>query len=143
MLAARRAGERPHYNVVLAVLTFAGIAYALQQTMVLPALPALQRDLHTTTTWATWIFTGFLLSSAVLTPMLGKLGDQHGKERLLATSLTVFLAGCIGAALAWNIWSLIAFRIVQGAGGAVFPLSFAIINDEFPREKSGAAIGAI
>jgi EmrB/QacA subfamily drug resistance transporter len=134
---------RQHHNVTLAALVLAGTAYALQQTMVLPALPALQRDLHTTTTWATWIFTGFLLSSAVLTPMLGKLGDQHGKERLLAISLTVFLAGCIGAALAWNIWSLIAFRIVQGAGGAVFPLSFAIINDEFPREKSGAAIGAI
>jgi EmrB/QacA subfamily drug resistance transporter len=111
--------------------------------MVLPALPHLQRDLHTTTTWSTWIFTGFLLSSAVLTPLIGKLGDQHGKGRLLAISLAIFLAGCIGAAAAWNIWSLIAFRIVQGAGGAVFPLSFAIVNDEFPRERSGVAIGAI
>jgi EmrB/QacA subfamily drug resistance transporter len=111
--------------------------------MVLPALPHLQRDLHTTTTWSTWIFTGFLLSSAVLTPLIGKLGDQHGKHRLLAISLAIFLAGCIGAAAAWNIWSLIAFRIVQGAGGAVFPLSFAIVNDEFPRERSGVAIGAI
>lgn len=111
--------------------------------MVLPALPSLQRDLHTSTTWATWIFTGFLLSSAVLTPLLGKLGDQHGKERLLAISLVVFLLGCIGAACAWDIWSLIAFRVVQGAGGAVFPLSFAIVNDEFPPEKAAGAIGAI
>src|ERR671938_707946 len=117
-----------HENVTLAALALAGLAYGLQQTMVLPALPSLQRDLHTTTTWSTWIFTGFLLSSSVLTPLLGKLGDQHGKERLLAVSLVVFLVGCVGSSAAWNIWSLIAFRVVQGAGGAVFPLSFAIVN---------------
>ncbi len=137
------AAPRRHHNVTLAALVLAGTAYALQQTMVLPALPALQRDLHTTTTWAAWIFTGFLLSSAVLTPLVGKLGDQHGKERLLAISLVIFLAGCIGAAAAWNIWSLIGFRIVQGAGGAIFPLAFAIINDEFPRERTGSAIGML
>jgi len=134
---------RQHYNVTLAALALAGLAYSLQQTMVLPALPALQEDFGTTTTWTTWIFTAFLLTSAVLTPILGKLGDQHGKERLLAISLGIFLIGCIGAAAAWNIWSLIGWRAVQGAGGAVFPLSFAIINDEFPREKAGQAIGAI
>ena len=129
--------------MTLAALVLAALSYGLQQTMVLPALPSLQHDLHTTATWSTWIFTGFLLSSAVLTPVLGKLGDQHGKERLLAISLVVFLIGCIGAAASVNIWMLIAFRIVQGAGGAVFPLSFAIVNDEFPSERSGSAIGVI
>jgi MFS family permease len=72
--------RRQHYNITLAALVLAATAYALQQTMVLPALPELQRDLHTTTTWTTWIFTGFLLSSAVLTPLLGKLGDQHERS---------------------------------------------------------------
>ena len=127
----------------LAALILASLSFGLQQTMVLPALPELQSDLNTTTTWSTWIFTGFLLSAAVLTPLLGKLGDQHGKGRLLAISLVIFLVGCIGAAAAWSIWALIGFRVIQGAGGAVFPLSFAIVNDEFPRERSGAAIGAI
>jgi EmrB/QacA subfamily drug resistance transporter len=134
---------RQHYNVTLAILTFAGLAYALQQTMVIPALVALQHDLGTTTTWVTWVLTVFLLVASVATPILGKLGDQYGKERLLTITLTIFLAGCIGAALAWNIWSLIAFRAVQGVGGAVFPLAFAIIRDEFPREKVGVAIGLI
>lgn len=60
----------------------------------------------------------FLLASAVLTPLLGKLGDQHGKERLLAISLVVFLLDCIAAAYAWDIWSLIAFRVVQTARDA-------------------------
>src|SRR6266581_2987572 len=134
---------RQHYNVTLAILTLAGTAFALQQTMVIPALPALQRDLHTTTTWVTWLLTVFLLVASVATPVLGKLGDQYGKERLLVLALAIFLLGCIGAAAAWNIWSLIAFRAVQGAGGAIFPLSFGIIRDEFPREKLGLGIGLI
>src|SRR5437588_11637984 len=111
---------RAHYNLTLGVLAVAGLAYALQQTMVVPALPALQHDLHTTTGWATWLLSGFLLSASVGTPLLGKLGDQYGKERLLLISLGIFLVGCIGAAAAWNIWSLIVFRILQGAAGAIF-----------------------
>src|SRR5258707_1184192 len=111
--------------------------------MVIPALPTLQRDLHTTTTWVTWVLTVFLLVASVATPILGKLGDQYGKERLLVISLALFLIGSIGAAAAWNIWSLIAWRAVQGAGAAVFPLSYGIIRDEFPREKVGVAIGLV
>jgi EmrB/QacA subfamily drug resistance transporter len=135
--------ERQHYNVTLAILTLAGIAFALQQTMVIPALPTLQQELHTTTTWVTWVLTVFLLVASVATPILGKLGDQYGKERLLVISLTLFLIGSIGAAAAWNIWSLIAWRALQGAGAAVFPLSYGIIRDEFPREKVGVAIGLV
>jgi EmrB/QacA subfamily drug resistance transporter len=134
---------RQHYNVTLAALTLAGCAFALQQTIVVPALPTLQRDLHTTTTWATWVLTVFLLVASVATPILGKLGDQHGKERMLALSLVIFLAGGVGSAVAWNIWSLIAFRAIAGAGAAVFPLSFAIIRDEFPPEKVGVGIGLV
>ena len=134
---------RQHYNVTLGILTLAGIAFALQQTMVIPALPTLQHDLNTTTTWVTWVLTVFLLVASVATPILGKLGDQYGKERLLVISLSVFLAGSIAAALAWNIWALIGARAIQGAGGAVFPLSFGIIRDEFPREKVGVAIGLV
>lgn len=135
--------ERQHYNITLAALVFAGVAYALQQTLVIPALPALQRDLGTSTTWVTWTLTGFLLVASVATPLLGKLGDQYGKERLLLIALAIFFVGCVGAVVAPNIWVLIVFRAIQGTGGAVFPLSFAIIKDEFPEEKVGTAIGIV
>jgi EmrB/QacA subfamily drug resistance transporter len=137
------AGERQHYNVTLGILALAGLAYALQQTMIVPALPSLQRDLHTTTAWVTWLLTAFLLVSAVATPVLGKLGDQYGKERFLLVSLVVFFVGCVAAVFAWNIWSLIVFRAIQGFGGAVFPLAFAIIYDEFPRDRVAAGVGMI
>jgi EmrB/QacA subfamily drug resistance transporter len=134
---------RQHYNITLGILVLAGTAFALQQTMIVPALPVLRDEFGTTTAWATWLLTGFLLSASVAIPILGKLGDQYGKERLLVISLGIFLLGSLGGIFAWNIGSLIGFRILQGAGGAVFPLSFSIIKDEFPAEKVGVAVGAV
>jgi EmrB/QacA subfamily drug resistance transporter len=121
----------------------AGAAFSLQQTMVFPALGTFQEEFGQSTAWTTWVLTGFLVSGAVLTPILGRLGDQFGKERLLLISLGLFLAGCLGAACAWNLWSLIAFRVVSGAGAALFPLSFSIIRDEFPAEKVKVGIGLL
>ena len=134
---------RQHYALTLGILTLGTTAYALQQTMVIPALPELQRELGASTTWVTWVLTGFLLSAAVLTPILGKLGDRFGKERLLVASLIAFLVGCIGCAIAPDIWTLIAARVVSGAGGAVFPLSFGIIRDEFPADRVKVGIGLL
>jgi EmrB/QacA subfamily drug resistance transporter len=134
---------RQHYGLTLGTLTLAATAYALQQTMVIPALPELQRELDASTTWVTWVVTGFLLSAAVLTPILGKLGDRFGKERLLVVSLGAFLVGCIGCAAAPDIWTLIAFRVVSGAAGAVFPLSFGVIRDEFPPARMKVGIGLL
>jgi MFS family permease len=71
-------GARQHYGLTRGILTLGTTAYALQQTMVVPALPELQRELDASTTWVTWVLTGFLLSAAVLTPILGKLGDRFG-----------------------------------------------------------------
>ncbi|HTK23739.1 MAG TPA: MFS transporter [Gaiella sp.] len=136
-------GARQHYGLTLGILTLATAAYALQQTMVVPALPELQQELDTSTTWVTWVLTAFLLSAAVLTPILGKLGDRFGKERLLVASLVVFLVGCVGCAFAPSIWVLIAMRFVSGAGGAVFPLSVGIIRDEFPGEQVKVGIGLL
>jgi EmrB/QacA subfamily drug resistance transporter len=133
--------ERQHYNLTLAILVLAGAAFALQQTMVFPALATFQRELDATAGWTTWVLTGFLVSAAVTTPILGKLGDQYGKERLLLVSLGLFLAGCIGAAAAWDIWSLIGFRVLSGAGGALFPLSFGIIRDELPPVRAKVGYG--
>ncbi len=135
------APRRP--GLTLTVLSIACVAYVLQQTLVVPALPIFQKDLNTSATWAAWVFTGFLLTSAVATTPLGKLGDTYGKRRLLAISLGVFAVGTVAAALSTTIATLIASRALQGAAGAIFPLSFGIIRDEFPRERVGVALGLL
>jgi EmrB/QacA subfamily drug resistance transporter len=130
-------------RLTLAGLVTAAMAYALMQTFLIPALPRLQDDLGTSGTWVTWTVTAYLLTGAVAIPLIGRLGDQHGKARLMLISLAVFLAGSVGAIVAWDIGSLIVFRAVQGVGAAVFPLSFAIIRDEFPPERQSVAMGLV
>jgi MFS family permease len=136
-------GGAPRRPFTLALLTTAASSLAIMQTLVIPALPSFEREFGTSASWATWIVTSFLISSSVLTPILGKLGDAHGKKRLLVISLAVFGLASLGAACAWDIASLVAFRALQGFGAAVFPLSFGIIRDEFPKERIGVAIGTV
>jgi EmrB/QacA subfamily drug resistance transporter len=132
--------HRQHYNLTFAVLVLAGCTFALLQSLVAPALPEIQRDLHTTPTAVAWVLTAYLLSASVLTPIIGRLGDMFGKEHTLVASLVVLGIGTLVAALASSIELLIVARVIQGAGGAVFPLAFGIIRDEFPRERVARGI---
>ncbi|HEX6711796.1 MAG TPA: MFS transporter [Thermoleophilaceae bacterium] len=134
---------RQHYGVTLAVLATAALAYAVSQTMVAPALPAIQKDLHTTTTGVTWVLTVYLLTASIATPVLGRLGDMFGKERMLVLVLCMFALGSLVAALSHSIGLLVAGRAIQGFAGAVFPLAFGIIRDEFPPERVAQGIGLI
>jgi predicted MFS family arabinose efflux permease len=66
---------RQHYNVTLAVLALGGIAYALLQSLVAPALTDIQHELHCSESAVAWVLTGYLLSASVATPIVGRLGD--------------------------------------------------------------------
>lgn len=138
-MSTRRTGQ----GLTLAGLVTASLAFALMQTLLIPALPVLQRELGATPQWTTWTVTAYLLTGSVASPIIGRLGDQHGKVRMMVFSLAVFLLGSIGAALAPNVGVLVVFRAVQGVGGAVFPLSYAIVRDEFPPEKMSVAMGIV
>jgi EmrB/QacA subfamily drug resistance transporter len=135
--------ERQHYGLTLAVLLVATLSIALQQTMVAPALPAIQDELGTSTTAVSFVFTAFLLTASVSTPIVGRLGDMFGKERMLVSSLVVFAAGSVVCAMSHSIEMLVAGRAVQGTAAAVFPLAFGIIRDEFPPERVATGIGVI
>ena len=143
MSAAAATHERQHHNVTLAVLVTGALAYALSQTMIAPALPRIQAELDTTTTLVTFALTGYLLTASIATPIVGRLGDMFGKERLLVITLSIFGLGSLVCALSHSIELLIAGRAIQGVGGAIFPLSFGIIRDEFPRENVATGIGLI
>jgi MFS family permease len=128
-------------TLTLAVLSLAGLAYAVLSSAVIPALPSLQHSLHTNETGATWILTGFLVSASVGTSIIGRLGDMYGKERLLFWTLMVLGAGTVLAGLSQSLGMLIAARVIQGVGGGIFPLAFSIARDEFPPEKVPGSIG--
>jgi EmrB/QacA subfamily drug resistance transporter len=135
------APARQHYNVTFAVLAVAAVSYALLQSLVAPALPDIQRSLHTSVNAASWVLTAYLLSASIATPLIGRLGDMYGKERLLVVVLILLCVATTVSALATSLAVMLVGRVVQGAAGGVFPLAFGIIRDEFPRERVAGAVG--
>jgi EmrB/QacA subfamily drug resistance transporter len=129
--------------LILAVLSLGGAAYALLQSLVVPALPVLQDDLDTTTSGVAWVFTSYLLAASVVTPVAGRLGDMFGKKRVLVVTLAGLALGTLLAAVATSLTVMIVARTIQGLGGAIFPLAFGILRDEFPRERVAGAIALV
>ena len=134
---------RPPALRSLLILGLAALSYALAQTTLIPALAELASRFHTDSSGVAWVVTGYLIAAAVLTPVFGRLGDIFGKRRLLVVALLVFAAGSVVSALGHSLAVIVAGRVLQGAGGGIFPLCFAIIRDEFPRERVATGIGLI
>jgi MFS family permease len=141
--AGAAGAQRTHPTLILAVLSLAGVAYAMLSSSVVPALPTMQHALHTSETGITWLLTAYLLSASVGTAILGRLGDMYGKERLLLITLVILGFGTLLAAVSSSLGVIIVARFIQGAAGGIFPLAFGIVRDEFPREKVAGSIGLL
>ncbi|GAB7007150.1 MFS transporter [Nocardioides sp. AN3] len=130
---ARASASR--YRVTFMVLAVAVSSYSVQQSLFIPVLPTIQSEFHTDQASVTWVVTAYLVSAAVATPILGRLGDRAGKQRILVSGLAAMALGSFLAGFATHIGVLIVARVIQGAGGAVVPLTFGIIRDEFPPDR--------
>jgi EmrB/QacA subfamily drug resistance transporter len=141
--AALARKRRPNGVLIVLYLALGGVSFAVLQSLVAPALSTIGQDLDVATSDASWILTAYLLSAAVLTPILGRLGDMVGKRRMLIVVLSLLLVGTILAALAPNLIVLIIARALQGAAGAIMPLSIGVVRDELPKERVSAVIGLL
>jgi len=135
--------RRTHYLLTYAIIAVAGASFALLQSMTVPVLTRIEAELGTDQSTVTWVLTAYLLSASVFTPIIGRLGDAYGKERMLVLSLSCLSIGSLIAAVAPNIEVMIAARVVTGMGGGVLPISFGIIRDEFPERRISAAVSFV
>lgn len=130
----------PKWLILLTVIigTFLG---RLDQTIVNLALPKIIDDFGISVSSAGWIATAYILANAVFVPVWGKLGDMIGRKRVYVIGFSVFIVGSILAGLAWNLGSMIAFRIIQAiAGSADYPTAMSILAVTYTgdRERSQA-----
>jgi EmrB/QacA subfamily drug resistance transporter len=132
-----------HPKLILAVLAMAGVSYSMLSSAVIPALTPLEHSLHSSENAVAWLLTGYLLSASVGTSILGRLGDMYGKERLLLLTLVLLAVGTLVSALSTSLEVMVVGRIIQGAGGGIFPLAFGIVRDEFPAEEVPGSIGIL
>lgn len=125
-----------NWLVLLTVIigTFLG---RLDQTIVNLALPDMINDFRITVSSAGWIATAYILANAVFVPVWGKLGDTLGRKKIYVIGFTVFIIGSVLAGIAWNLPSMIVFRIIQAiAGSADYPTAMAILAVTYPDQKS-------
>jgi DHA2 family multidrug resistance protein len=114
----------------------------LDTTVVNVSLPHIAGSLSSTIDEATWAITSYLVANAIILPITGWLANHFGRKRLLMMSVTGFTIASFFCGLAPTLPLLILFRVIQGAaGGALQPLSQAVLLESFPPEQRGKAMG--
>ena len=137
--------EVPQVNrwVVSFSVVVATFMVVLDGTIVNVALPHIAGSMSSTVEEGTWTLTSYLVANAIILPMTGWLARQFGRRRLLLLSVAGFTTFSFLCGLAPNLVWLIVFRIIQGlTGGAMQPLSQAIMLEAFPPEERGKAMAA-
>ena len=133
-------GRRGKPGLTLAVLGLAAMAFSVLQSLVIPVLPDIGRNLHVSEQAVTWVLTGYLLSASVATPILGRLGDMFGKRRMLVITMAALAAGTIVAA-ARRAYFLGRYRS-RSFARSVFPLRSLTIATFLARSRSAWPISA-
>jgi MFS transporter, DHA2 family, multidrug resistance protein len=136
--------EHKHVNpwIVAIAVMFATFMEVLDTTVVNVSLPHIAGNLSATIEESTWVLTSYLVANAIVLPMTGWLARNFGRKRLLMASVTGFTASSFLCGLAPNLGSLVTFRLIQGAtGGAMQPLSQAVLLEAFPPHERGKAMG--
>lgn len=135
--------EKTHEEimVILVALMLAMLLGALDQTVVATALPRIATDLHGLSKLS-WVATSYLLTSAISTPLYGKIGDQFGRKKIFQFSIIIFLIGSALCGISQNMNELVAFRGLQGIGaGGLMSLSMTIVGDVVSPRLRGKYLG--
>ena len=121
---------------------FATFMEVLDTTVVNVSLPHIAGNLSATIDESTWVLTSYLVANAIVLPLTGWLASHFGRKRLLMTSVAGFTISSLLCGIAPNLPFLVAFRLLQGAtGGAMQPLSQAVLLEAFPPHERGKAMG--
>ena len=136
---------RPSFNpwLVATAVMLATFMEVLDTSISAVALPHIAGSLSATTDEATWVLTSYLVSNAIILPASGWLANYFGRKRFLLGCIVIFTLSSLLCGSALSMSMLIVSRIIQGAaGGALQPMSQAILLESFPPKKRGMAMAA-
>ncbi|HEX7274873.1 MAG TPA: MFS transporter [Nitrososphaeraceae archaeon] len=134
-----------HHSIwtTLAILSSIATISMYTETMLLPALPQLIDEFDLSYNTSSWILSAYLVAGAVMTPVSGKLSDIYGKKKIMIILILIYTIGLIISPLSSNFFMLLMSRILQGIGISVFPVTFGLVREHFPREKLALSQGVI
>ena len=135
--------SRSEKNKLIIALSLAMFLAAIESTIVTLAIPTIVKDLRGFDL-ISHVFSVYLLTSAITTPIYGKMSDLYGRKRTLIVGISIFIGGCALCGFSRNMVMLIAFRAVQGIGaGSIFTVPMTIVGDVFPLSERGKIQGAL
>jgi MFS family permease len=138
----RPAGAKPRLGWIVALTSTAYFMVVLDSSVLITALPSMQRDLRVGLSSLQWTFNAYGIAFAAGIITAAALGDRFGRRRLFNGGVALFTIASAACALAPSVGELIAARTVQGLGGAtVLPLSLTILTTAYPLEKRGMIVG--
>ncbi|HKQ21630.1 MAG TPA: MFS transporter, partial [Nitrososphaeraceae archaeon] len=129
--------------MTLAILSSIATISMYTETMLLPALPQLIDEFNLSYNTSSWILSAYLVAGAVMTPVSGKLSDIYGKKKIMIILISIYTIGLVISPLSSNFFMLLISRILQGIGISVFPVTFGLVREHFPREKLAISQGII
>ena len=129
--------------MTLAILSSIATISMYTETMLLPALPQLIEEYNLSYNTSSWILSAYLVAGAVMTPVSGKLSDIYGKKKIMIILISIYTIGLVISPLSSNFVMLLISRILQGIGISVFPVTFGLVREHFPREKLAISQGII
>lgn len=119
----------------LIILSCLGLIVMFDETMILPAIPDFIRDFNISYSTSSWLLSAYIIAAAVMTPIGGKLSDIYGKKKILLVVMAIYAVGILAGRFATNIEFMLAARVAQGVGMAMFPIAFGIIREVLPEKK--------
>jgi MFS family permease len=120
---------------ILVILSCLGLIVMFDETMILPAIPDFIREFNISYSTSSWLLSAYIIAAAVMTPIGGKLSDIYGKKKILLIIMAVYAIGIMAGRFATNIEFMIAARVAQGVGMAMFPIAFGIIREVLPEKR--------
>jgi EmrB/QacA subfamily drug resistance transporter len=112
------------------------LMYSIDGSAVAVAFPRFMNEFGTNVLWAGWTISIYLVAITSVMPLAGKLSDSFGSKKVFLVSLILFTGSSLACGFAPNIYALVAFRFLQGVGGASFiPTATAIVSDQFPESR--------
>jgi EmrB/QacA subfamily drug resistance transporter len=143
IMSVQGIGLRSERGPVLGAVMLSTGLVAIEATIIATAVPSIVADIGGFEEFP-WLFSIYLLAQAVSVPIYGKLSDLFGRKPIILTGIALFLAGSIGGGLAWNIWALIAFRVIQGLGaGGIMPTTITIVGDLYSLQERAKVQGYV
>ncbi|MCA0278069.1 MAG: DHA2 family efflux MFS transporter permease subunit [Proteobacteria bacterium] len=133
--------EVPHRGLITIAIMLATVMQVLDTTIANVALPSMVGDLGASQDTINWVLTSYIVAAAIMTPLTGWLADRFGAKQLFLVSVTGFTITSMMCGVAWNLESMVLFRLLQGVFGAsIVPLSQTFLLNINPKERHGQAM---